>query len=98
MTNPFAETETRQTPDVVCSTNPYATPVDTGKGAWDHTLLWRLAKIVATFALFFIVLDAAIYIAHRRKVTTDNPVLVYWMTGKTPDQWKQYVPKFLRDE
>lgn len=42
--NPFAETEVRETVNLVCSTNPYASPADTRKGIWDHWLFWTFMK------------------------------------------------------
>jgi len=55
--NPFAETELLETVPAVTSDNPYASPTDTQKGVWDHTLFWTFMKWMGGIVAVLLVVD-----------------------------------------
>jgi len=65
MTNQLAETEVRETHDQLYSDNPYATPVNIGNGAWDHTLFWIFMKWLGVGILILLVADVILMIRFR---------------------------------
>jgi len=45
--------------------NPYATPVDTQHGEYDHRLFWRIVKFVWAFILFLIFIDGLCFLSYN---------------------------------
>lgn len=44
--------------------NPYATPVDTQHGKYDHRLFWRIVKFVWAFILILIFIDGLCFLSY----------------------------------
>jgi hypothetical protein len=66
--------------------NPYASPVDTRRGEWDHSLWWSFVRAVAKICIVVLFVDA---IAITRYVKIANPErpLVQIVSGFFAD-WK----------
>ena len=44
--------------------NPYATPVDTEPGKYDHRLFWTIVKFVWAFILLMIFIDGLCFLSY----------------------------------
>lgn len=77
--------------------NPYASPVDTQRGKYDHRLFWRIVKAVGALVLAFAVIDAFAYMSWTQHPAYHNSPggVVQFITGFEWEQVKESVSKFI---
>lgn len=54
--------------------NPYATPVDTKHGKYDHSLFWRIVKACAVMAALAFLADGILLCFGNLSSTTADPI------------------------
>ena len=66
LTNRFADPD-QSTELAVLSDNPYAPPVVRRRGKYDHSLYWRIVKLVLGFIGFLLLMDAILFASWIRQ-------------------------------
>jgi len=82
------------------SDNPYASPVDTRQGKWDHSLWWSFVRAVATICLLLSFIDAIALVRYvkianpgRPLVTVVSGFFANWKSGAMPTWPEQAATK-----